>query len=144
MLAAGRTEPDKGLVRPVPVCSELLGKVLHLIGEYPLFGKKMPLELIWTEGHRKQWHARLFGGVIVFDPVAALAGSNYVLPFVSPSTRNGQNVVPSQLAAPELVATIQAAVVITAEQCPIAQRRCKAIDDSAFNRNDWLEGNAGA
>ena len=120
MLAAGRTEPDKGLVRPVPVCSELLGKVFHLIGQYPLFGEKMPLELIWTEGHRKQWHACLFGGVIVFDPVAALAGSNHVLPFVSPSTGNGQNVVPSQLAAPELVATIQAAVVITAEQRPIA------------------------
>ena len=119
-LGAGFVRPNEGLVRPVPVCSELLGKVFHLIGQYPLFGEKMPLELIWTEGHRKQWHARLFGGVIVFDPVAALAGSNHVLPFVSPSTGNGQNVVPSQLAAPELVATIQAAVVITAEQRPIA------------------------
>jgi len=119
-LAVACAGPDEGLVRPVSVCSELPGKVLHLIGQYPLFGEKMPLELIWTEGHRKQWHARLFGGVIVFDPVAALAGSNHVLPFVSSATGNGQNVVPSQLAAPELVATIQAAVVVTAEQRPIA------------------------
>ena len=107
-------------VGPVAFGLELLGEVFHLVRQDPLFGQKMPLISVGSEWHCKKRHVRFFGCLAVFQPIAAFAGRDHVLPFIAAAPGNWHDMIPGQLATAELASAVQTAVIITSKQRAIA------------------------
>jgi len=71
--------------------------------------------------------------------MAAAAGGDHVFPAIGAAPGSGQHVIPGQLGAGKLLAAVEAAVIVAAEQGAVAQRRAEILDDPALDRHDGLQ-----
>lgn len=104
------------LVGPGSFGPKLFREVVHLVGQNPVFGQEVPLERVRPERHRQQRHVGLFGGFVVFLPIAAFAGGHHVFPAVGSAARQWVNMVAGEFRAGQLVATVEATMVVAPKQ----------------------------